>query len=235
MSSPVSGASAPQPAPERLELVPPRQPERRRSRAWILLLAMGVIAIAAYLRKTTSATQSTTIALASVRTATAGPGSVQSTVRITGTLAAQKSVTITAPRILGSRSGLNRGGDTNFGPPPGGGGGGDFTLTLLTLAKPGSRVHAGDTVARFDTQNQLQRLDDYKDTVLQMENSLRSLTASVASAKEAFAQQIRSAYSDWQKAVLDLQTAPIRADIDVEKYKLSVEEMDAAHKALVVQ
>ena len=236
MSSPVSGASAPQPAPERLELVPPRQPERRRSRAWILLVPIAIIAIAAYLWKTNTATQSTTIALNSVRTATAGPGSVQATVRITGTLAAQKSVTITAPRILGSRSGLNRGGDTNFGPPPGaGGGGGDFTLTLLTLAKPGSRVRAGDTVAQFDTQNQLQRLDDYKDTVLQMENSLRSLMASTASAKEAFAQQIRSAYSDWQKAVLDLQTAPIRADIDVEKYKLSVEEMDAAHKALIAQ
>jgi HlyD family secretion protein len=236
MSSPSSGASAPQPAPDRLTIVPPREPERRRSRSWILLPIIAAVLVAAWLWKTNTATQSTAAALTAVRTATAGPGSVQSTIRINGTLAAQKAVTITAPRILGSRSGLNRGGDNNFGPPPGaGGGGGDFTLTLLTLAKAGTRVHTGDTVAQFDTQNQLQRLDDYKDTVLQMENSLKSLTASVASAKEAFTQQVRSAKSDWQKAILDLQTAPIRADIDVEKYKLSVEEMEAAHKALVAQ
>lgn len=237
MSSPSSGASAPQPAPDRLTIVPPPVPERRRSRAWMLLLVVPILVLAAYVWKTRpDALSPASAATSSVRTATAAPGNVESTIRITGTLAAQKSVTITAPRIVGSRSGLNRGGDTNFGPPlGGGGGGGDFTLTLLTLAKAGTHVRAGDTVAQFDTQNQLQRLDDYKDTALQMENSLKSLKANAASTMEAFAQQVRSSKADWDKTVLDLQTAPIRADIDVEKFKLSVEEMAAAHKALVEQ
>ena len=48
----------------------------------------------------------------------------------------------------------------------GGGGGpmGDFSLVLMKLANPGVRVKTGDVVAEFDPQNQLQRLDDYKDS-----------------------------------------------------------------------
>jgi HlyD family secretion protein len=176
------------------------------------------------------------VAAVSVPTAIADFGPVRAAIRATGTLTAQKSASLTAPRILGSRSGFNRGGDAGFAGPPGGGGGGggglDFNLTLLTLAKAGTRVHAGDVVAQFDTQNQLQRLDDYRDSVVQMENSLKSLMATTAAAKEAFLQQVRSANADWKKAELDLETAPIRSEIDREKYKLAVEEMQTTYKAL---
>jgi multidrug efflux pump subunit AcrA (membrane-fusion protein) len=170
-------------------------------------------------------------------------GNVQVIVRVSGTFAAQNSAALLAPRILGSRSGFNRGGDSNFSAPPGGGGGGagggpggaDFNLVLLSLAKPGSHVKAGDVVAQFDAQNQLLRLDDYKDSVVQLENNLKNMTANLASLKEAHDQSVRSAKADWNKAVLDLQTAPIRADIDTEKYKLAVEEAAATYKSLVAE
>jgi HlyD family secretion protein len=58
------------------------------------------------------------------------------------------------------------------------------------------------------------------------------MQAGIAAAKEAFVQQVRSADADRKKAVLDLQTAPIRADIDTEKFKLAVEEAEATYKAL---
>ena len=232
MSAFSSGADASEPAPRPLSLVPPNQPRKRRSRTRSLLIALLVLPVLlGYLWSTKAGTHKSDAAgLVTVRTATASFGAVRSTIRVSGTLAAQRSVTLTAPRILGSRSGFNRGGDTSGGP-----GGMDFNLTLLTLAKPGTHVRAGDVVAQFDTQNQLQRLDDYKDSVVQMENTLKSMQASLAALKEASGQQVRAANADWKKAVLDLQTAPIRSEIDNEKYKLTAEEAEATYKALDAQ
>jgi HlyD family secretion protein len=105
----------------------------------------------------------------------------------------------------------------------------------MELAKPGSRVKAGDVVAKFDPQNQLQRLDDYKDSAIQQENMVRKMMANLAAVKEAHDQQVRTAKSDWDKAVLDLKTADVRSAIDAEKYKLSVEETAANYKQLVAE
>jgi len=238
MSS-LSGEAVPQPPREGPSVVPPAPPRKRRSRRRNLLIPVAVLAAAVgyfWIAKT-GQIQSARIALAAIPSATASFGPVQATLRASGTLAAQKSAMLTVPRILGSRSGFNRGGDSGSTASPGGGGGGgaDFNLTLLSLAKAGSPVRAGDIVAQFDTQNQLQRLDDYKDSVIQMQNTLKSMQASLASLKESFAQQVRSANADWKKAILDLQTAPIRSDIDTEKYKLAVEEDEAAFHALEAQ
>jgi len=52
---------------------------------------------------------------------------------------------------------------------------------------------------------------------------------------EAHDQTVRSAKADWDKAVLDLQTAPIRSQIDAEKYKLMVEQTQAIYKQLVYE
>jgi HlyD family secretion protein len=161
-------------------------------------------------------------------------GSVRVTLRLTGSLSAMKSALLLAPRILGSRTGFNRGGDTNFGGPAGGavGGGGDFNLVLLSLAKAGTRVHEGDVVAQFDTQNQLQRLDDYKDTAVQFQNNIRSAQAALASTKETHDQAVRSAKADWDKAVLDVKTTPLHVPIDIEKLKLAAEQAEATYKEL---
>jgi HlyD family secretion protein len=122
-----------------------------------------------------------------------------------------------------------------MGGPGGGGPGADFTLVLLRLAKPGIRVKAGDVVAEFDPTNQLQRLDDYKDTVVQLENSIQKMMANLAATKEAHNQSVRTAKADWDKALLDLKTAQIRSQIDAEKYKLAVEEAESKSKQLVAE
>jgi RND family efflux transporter MFP subunit len=132
-------------------------------------------------------------------------------------------VTLLAPRIQGSRSGLNRGG-------PGGGGGLDFNLVLLRLAKPGTMVKAGDVVGEFDTENQLQRLDDYRDAVVQLEGTIGKMKANLAAAEEARAQAVRSAKADWDKAVLDLKTAPVRSEIDAERFRLTAEENELSYQ-----
>jgi multidrug resistance efflux pump len=161
-------------------------------------------------------------------------GSVQATLRLTGSFAALKSAYLLAPRILGSRTGFNRGGDTNFGGPAGGavGGGGDFNLVLVTLAKAGARVHEGDVVAQFDTQSQVQRLDDYRDTVVQLQNNIRSAIAALSATRETHDQQVRAAKADWDKALLDVKTTPLHVPIDIEKLKLAAEQAEATYKEL---
>jgi HlyD family secretion protein len=188
-----------------------------------------------------------------VSTAVVAMGDVNATVRVNGTVAAQNFAAMLAPRIQGSRSGMNRGGDNNGRGNGGGGGGGpmaggdatammmmmggptDFTLVLLKLANPGSRVKSGDTVAEFDPTNQLQRLDDYKDSAIQQENTVKKMMANLAATKEAHDQSIRQAKSDWDKALLDLKTKDVRSEIDAEKFRLTAEENDAKYKQLLAE
>jgi HlyD family secretion protein len=157
-------------------------------------------------------------------------GGLNQTIRVSGTVAAQNFAALLAPRIRGSRGDFNRGGGG-----PGGGGGMDFNLILLKLEKAGARVKAGDVVAQFDPQFQAQRYDDYKDSVVQLENSIRKMRANLADTKEAHNQSVRSARADWQNALLDLQTADVRSRIDAEKFKLSAEQTEAQYKQLVAE
>ena len=172
--------------------------------------------------------------IVTVPTVAVSIGDLHTTVRVSGSVAAQNFASLLAPRIMGSRSGLNRGGtDMNFG--GGGGFASDFNLVLLSLAKAGTHVKTGDVVGQFDPQFQQQRYDDYKDSVIQLENSVKKLIANLSATKEAHDQTVRTAKADWDKAVLDLQTAPIRSPIDAEKYKLAVEQAEATHKQLVYE
>jgi len=115
------------------------------------------------------------------------------------------------------------------------GGPNDFTLVLLHLSLPGVRVKAGQVVAEFDPTNQLQRLDDYKDSAIQQENTVKKMLANLAATKEAHDQQVRMAKSDWDKALLDLKTKEVRSEIDAEKFRLTAEENEAKYKQLVAE
>jgi HlyD family secretion protein len=180
----------------------------------------------------------------SISTGVVGIGEVNATVRVNGTISAENFAALMAPRILGSRSNTNRGGDggggggaamMGGGGAGGPGGGGDFSLVLMKLAAPGVRVKTGDVVAEFDPQNQLQRLDDYKDSAIQQENTVKKMLANLAAVKESHDQQVRTAKATWDKAKLDLQTAEVRSAIDAEKYKLTVEESEANYKQLLAE
>jgi len=211
---------------------------------WIALLIVLAGGAAYYFKTRSDAKVATQGSITSVASAAVGMGDVTATIRVTGTVAAQNFAALLAPRILGSRSGFNRGGDGPAGGGTSGGGGGgmggggpmgDFSLVLMKLAKPGVRVKTGDVVAEFDPQNQLQRLDDYRDSAIQLENTVRKMMANLAAVKEAHDQQVRTAKADAEKAKLDLKTADVRSAIDAEKFKLSVEETDANYKQLLAE
>jgi HlyD family secretion protein len=219
-------------------VVAPKRLKSGRGAAWsIAAIALALTIGIGHYRKAKSASKpSEKTEGVSAPSVVVSAGDIHATVRVSGTVAALHSASLLAPRILGSRSGMNRGGDAGFGGPGGGGlGGADFNLVLLKLAKPGTPVKAGDVVAEFDPQNQLLRLDDYKDTVVQLENSIKGMMASLAALKETHDQSVRTAKANWDKAVLDLESAPVRSEIDVEKFKLAVEEAQATYKQLAYE
>src|SRR4051794_12326470 len=150
-----SSAPAPQPQPNAPQpgpaIVPPRVPEKRRTALWGVLAAVVVVGGGAAYYMQSSAQQKTggPGGLLAVPTVAVSLGDLRATIRVNGTVAAQNSQALLAPRIMGSRGDFNRGGDGGGrgggggGGNPGGGGGGmggpggDFQLTLLSLAKAG--------------------------------------------------------------------------------------------------
>src|SRR6516162_8900862 len=104
----------PQPGPSALppKLVPV---PRRRTGMWGILIAVLVLgsgAAAYYLKTQNDAKVAAKGSLVSVSTTVVGLGDLHATVRVNGTVNAQNFAALMAPRILGSRSGLNRGGDS---------------------------------------------------------------------------------------------------------------------------
>src|ERR1039457_3370798 len=181
---------APPPQVPRPTVVPPRQPARRRKALWIsLALLVAAAGVAFYFKSQSALAGGGGGPIITVPTVAAVAGELDRKVRVTGTVAAKNFAALLAPRIQGSRSNTNRGGmggSLGAGPAGGGGpGGADFNLILLHLAKAGIHVRKDDVVAEFDPTNQLQRLDDYKDTVIQSDNSIKKMMASLAATKEA--------------------------------------------------
>ncbi|HXA49881.1 MAG TPA: HlyD family efflux transporter periplasmic adaptor subunit [Candidatus Acidoferrum sp.] len=259
-SAPSPGVPQPQITPQPGPTVVPQRetPPPRRKGLWTALIALALVGggLAYYLNQQNEAAKLAAKGgggIIAVSTAVVGMGDLNATVRVNGTITAQNFAALLAPRIQGSRSGMNRGGDG--GGRGGGGGGGsapmgggdatammmmmggptDFTLVLLKLANPGIRIKTGDTVAEFDPTNQLQRLDDYKDSAVQQENTVKKMLANLAAVKEAHDQQVRTAKSDWDKALLDLKTKEVRSEIDAEKFRLTAEENEAKYKQLVAE
>src|SRR5579872_1141279 len=231
-----SGGASPAPARVPGPTIVPRTspPKRGLSISGILLIAVILGAGAAWYWNSRRPAKDTTGGgiTATLPTMVVGMGDLQSTIRIAGTVAAERYASIMAPRIQGNRGNYNRGGQGGNG---GNGNNNDFNLLITKLAEPGSWVQPGDLVAEFDTEAQRTRLDDYKDSVVQLEANINRLKANLAASKESLAQQVRSAKANWDKAVLDLQTAPIRAAIDAEKFKIAVDEAKETYTELVKQ
>ena len=141
----------------------------------------------------------------------------------------------TSAGLLGTGGTARGGGGGGAGGGGGGGGGSDFSLVLLEVAKPGSHVKKGDIVAEFDRQYQLNRLDDYKATVAQLDANVKKLKADLATAEEAHRQLVNSSKANWDKAVLDLKTAEVRSAIEAEKLQLAVRETEAQYKQVAAE
>jgi len=106
-------------------------------------------------------------------------------------------------------------------------------LVLQHVSPPGSVVHKEDTVAEFDRQYMLVRLDDYRAALTQGEASLRKRKADLEASHKAHDQLILAAKGDMDKARLDLKTIPVLAALDAEKTRLAFQQAEAKYQQLL--
>ena len=211
-SSPTPPASTGSPAP----------PSRPRWPLWLGIGAAAVaLAVVAFL-----ASRDRPVVLAGnpppdVRTAQAHAGTLERTLRLSGSTVGENSVTLRAPYMRGRRTR--------------GGGAGDFHLVLKDLIDQGSRVSKGDILATFDRQAMLDRLDTLRAETAQDENTLKSLRAKLLADREAHDQQIRVQKAAMEAAQLDLQTAPVRSAIQADLFRLALDEARAQYNQLVAE
>jgi multidrug efflux pump subunit AcrA (membrane-fusion protein) len=154
-----------------------------------------------------------------VPTRVVASGVIQNVLRLSGMTASPDSSLLLAPRMPGR--GVR--------------GGSNFSLVLNDLAPAGARVKAGDVVAAFDNIYVLNRLDDYRAQVVQHEGMIKKLRSDLDVKRAQHNQLIRVAKANFDKAVLDLRTAPVRSAIQIENFKLNRDEADAHLAELLKQ
>ena len=168
---------------------------------------------------------------------TGGSSSGSSTSSASSTLAsAGAALASTSGAASGGGASAGGSGDTLASSAGGGGStggrGGDFMMQLQMLAPNGSRVTKGTEVAEFDRQYMLLRLDDYKASVEQSENSMKASVATLEVTRKSYEQQIRAAKNLVEKSELDMRTLPVRSAIESERLRLALEEAKANLKQL---
>ncbi len=114
MSSPVSGLPAPAtpPVSPKPALAPAPAPPPRRRLPWVGLIVFGLVAAGGYYayQSWQSAQLQQQVVRATIRTASAGPGRVVQTIRLTGVTAAENFVSLITPQLRANRSGRGRDG-----------------------------------------------------------------------------------------------------------------------------
>ena len=144
------------------------------------------------------------------KTAVVTSGPLERTIRLNGQTSAGSFYTITAPIKRGPESGGN--------------------MVILKMAKGGSIVKRGDVVLSIDGQSMADHVDDVKDQLHQGENDVAKRKAEQSVEMGQLLQTLKIAKSQWDKAKLDAQPAPVRTDIERELMKLAVDEAEARYK-----
>jgi HlyD family secretion protein len=144
--------------------------------------------------------------------------------------ASSSASTPAASTAMGS-SGLGSAADSL--PTGGGNNSDDFDLILQRAVKPGSKVSKGQVVAEFDRQYMLQRLEDYRSSVLQSESALKKQKAELEIVRRTHQQSIDAAQAALEKARLDLKTIPVLSAIDAERTRLALDQAEARYRQLL--
>lgn len=153
-----------------------------------------------------------------VRTAKVRRGILERTLRVSGVTAAARTEYLIAPKLEGTRRDRNAA---------------ELSLTLQYLLPGGARVKKGQRVAEFDRQFMETRLDDLRAAINQQEALMRRMQANLELRRSQLWLRIRRAKADAEKAELDLQTAPVRSAIQVERFRMNLEAARALHAQLL--
>ncbi|MEO8659018.1 MAG: HlyD family efflux transporter periplasmic adaptor subunit [Bryobacteraceae bacterium] len=208
-------AISPVPSPLHLPQPPAAKPAPAgppaSSRKWwmagVLFLVLGAVAAFYALRPA-----DTVAPVAAVPTEKVGTGTLVSTLRVAGTTSAREYENVSAPLTRGPEAGR--------------------PMVLEKLAASGSMVTKGTLIAQIEATAAKDHIDDVVPLVNQAKLDIERRKAEQAVDMETLNQQLRIAKSDLDKAKLDLSAGEIRASIDQEILKLSVEESAARYKEL---
>ncbi|MDX1982549.1 MAG: HlyD family efflux transporter periplasmic adaptor subunit [Bryobacteraceae bacterium] len=149
-----------------------------------------------------------------VRTAVVRRGAIERTARVSGIVSSPRLTHLMAPRLRGTRS---RGSE-------------ELRLEIEKLASGGARLRKGEVVAEFDRQFMLLRVDDYRASLAQREETLVRLRANLELRREQQRQRIRVVKAEMEKFALDLKTAPVRSAMQVERFRMNFEEAQARYE-----
>ena len=189
---------------------PPPIHSSRRWVIWLLLMAVILAGLAAYLLANRPPQAQRPAAVAAVPTVTVRVGTLERRVRVAGQTSARNFTVITVPIFRGR--------------------GGQAGLSLTKLVTGGSRVKTGDIVAEIDPQTYVEQLDDLDDNISQAEADLRRQQASQALDWESLQQDLRSGKAEMERTTLDYKAADVKTPIEQELLKLSMDEAAAAYK-----
>ncbi len=198
---------SPAPKPSAIEPEPP-------GRSWIGWLILIAVIAGAWLLHRRFEEQARMPSFAPARTARARTGSLERSLRVTGTTAATKSTFLIAPKLQGTRGRESS----------------ELSLTLVKLATPGSRVHKGQIIAGFDPQFMILRADDYRSNVIQWEQNLIRLRANLELRRVQQQLKVKRAKAQMDKAALDLKTAPVRSALMVARFRMNYDEAKAQYE-----
>ena len=180
-------------------------PTRYRWRIMVLLL--GALAAAWFLR---SGTRTRPAPSTTIRTNRAIHGVLERTRRVAGSIVARRFANIAAPILQAPDSGRG--------------------LTLIYLAASGAKVKEGEVVARIDDQAVRDHLDDVEAGLSQAALDIRRREAQLVYQMESLRQRLRVAKATLDKAKQDARATPIRNVITQEQLKLAVEEAQEVYR-----
>jgi HlyD family secretion protein len=123
-------------------------------------------------------------------------------IRFTGLLEAVRSRTIAAPRLAGTST----------------------PMIITFLARPGTRVQAGDRVLAFDRQEQERLANDKRAEVVDLESQIDRKKAEQAAAEAKDRTGIIAAENDVERAKLAVATNDLIAKVAAEKNSLTLEQ-----------
>jgi HlyD family secretion protein len=186
----------------------PPEPPRKRSARFLIIVGVALSLVVAALVVISLRSRSLRGNLAPNSSSTR---SVGMEARLTGTTEAVHMRSMVAPMLASEHSG---------------------TLTVISLARSGTRVHKGDVIAEFDRQAQMREYINKQAEYVDLSNKTAAAEAKEVADRAKDETEIEQAESALSKAQLEIQKVELLSKIDAEKAQETLEETKATLQQL---
>jgi HlyD family secretion protein len=138
-------------------------------------------------------------------------GNLVKSVRVSGTVGAVQSQSIVAPRLAGQSS---------------------SNIVVTKIVSSGARVHAGDILVEFDSQNQQKNILDKQAEYDNLVQQIRKKQADQTAARASDETEIKGAEVDLQTAHVEMRKNSVIPSYQAETNKVNLAEAEARLKQL---